>query len=220
MRRPPICRRIAVEPPRDASHGDLATNAAMVLAKPLGLKPRELAEQIAARCARDPDVAGVEVAGPGFVNLRLGDRFWQPRSPRSCRGRRRLRPLGARRRAQGQCRIRLGQPDRADACRPLPRRGRRRCAGQPARVRRLRRSPSEYYINDAGAQVDVLARSAYPALPRGAGREIGDDPGGALSRRLSDAGRRGAGRGVRRRAAARCRKTSGCRSCASARSTP
>ncbi|HMM64943.1 MAG TPA: arginine--tRNA ligase, partial [Mesorhizobium sp.] len=69
--------RIAVEPPRDASHGDLATNAAMVLAKPTGQNPRALAERIAEALRTDADVAAAEVAGPGFVNLRLRDSFWQ-----------------------------------------------------------------------------------------------------------------------------------------------
>ena len=69
--------RIAVEPPRDATHGDLATNAAMVLAKNAGQNPRALAETIAAALRADKDVASVDVAGPGFVNLRLSDGFWQ-----------------------------------------------------------------------------------------------------------------------------------------------
>jgi arginyl-tRNA synthetase len=68
--------RIAAEPPRDAAHGDIATNAAMVLAKPLAAKPRELALRIAARLEADPDVATASVAGPGFINLRLTDAFW------------------------------------------------------------------------------------------------------------------------------------------------
>ena len=63
--------RIVVEPPRDAAHGDLATNAAMVLAKPLGLKPRDLAEAIAGRLRDDGAVASVDVAGPGFINIVL-----------------------------------------------------------------------------------------------------------------------------------------------------
>ena len=76
----------------------------------------------------------------------------------------------------------------------------------------------EYYINDAGAQVDVLARSAYPALPRGARRGHRRDSGRALSRRLSEAGRAGARRRTRRQAARRCRRATGCRSCATRRS--
>ena len=68
--------RVAVEPPRDASHGDVATNAAMLLAKPLGRKPRDVAEEIAAVLRADADVEAVEVAGPGFINLRLSPAFW------------------------------------------------------------------------------------------------------------------------------------------------
>src|SRR5689334_20819313 len=70
-------QRVIVEPPREASHGDLASNAAMVLAKPLGLKPRDVAVRIAAELARDPDVDAAEVAGPGFINLRLKPGYWQ-----------------------------------------------------------------------------------------------------------------------------------------------
>ncbi|MBO6784533.1 MAG: arginine--tRNA ligase, partial [Alphaproteobacteria bacterium] len=69
--------RLSVELPRDAEHGDLATNAAMVLAKPAGMKPRDLAERIAARLERYDSVDSVEVAGPGFINLRLSDGFWR-----------------------------------------------------------------------------------------------------------------------------------------------
>ena len=68
--------RLAVEPPRDATHGDLATNAAMVLAKPTGQNPRALAERLVAELSKDADVAKAEVAGPGFVNLKLKDEFW------------------------------------------------------------------------------------------------------------------------------------------------
>src|SRR5690349_10481287 len=68
--------RIVVEPPRDATHGDMATNAAMVLAKDAGKKPRELAEAIAARLGQDEKVASVAVAGPGFINLSLKPEVW------------------------------------------------------------------------------------------------------------------------------------------------
>ncbi len=61
--------RIVVEPPRDPSHGDMATNAAMVLAKDAGKKPRDLAEQIAEKLRAEPNVEKVDVAGPGFINL-------------------------------------------------------------------------------------------------------------------------------------------------------
>ena len=69
--------RVAVEPPRDASHGDLATNAAMVLAKAAGQNPRALGETLATALRADPDVAEASVAGPGFVNLRLKPAYWQ-----------------------------------------------------------------------------------------------------------------------------------------------
>ena len=68
---------VAVEPPRDAAHGDMATNAAMVLAKPAGMKPREIAEALAAKLAGDARIATAEVAGPGFLNLRLSDSTWR-----------------------------------------------------------------------------------------------------------------------------------------------
>src|SRR6202000_2094260 len=68
--------RVVVEPPRDVSHGDMATNAAMVLAKEAKLKPRDLAEQIAARLRDDALVASVDVAGPGFINLTLKPSAW------------------------------------------------------------------------------------------------------------------------------------------------
>src|SRR5690606_41521024 len=71
--------RITVEPPRDSSHGDLATNAAMVLSKAAGENPRALGERLAKVLAEDPDVAEATVAGPGFVNLRVGNALWPAR---------------------------------------------------------------------------------------------------------------------------------------------
>ncbi len=71
--------RVTVEPPRDAAHGDLATNAAMVLSKAVGENPRVLAQKIADRLKDEPDVARVDIAGPGFINLALSDAFWQAR---------------------------------------------------------------------------------------------------------------------------------------------
>src|SRR6187200_3325499 len=68
--------RVVVEPPRDPSHGDMATNAAMVLAKDAGKKPRELAESIAAKLRSDGRVASVDIAGPGFINLTLKPNVW------------------------------------------------------------------------------------------------------------------------------------------------
>src|SRR5438445_9506241 len=71
--------RIAVEPPRDSAHGDLSTNAAMVLAKPADKNPRELAQRLAERLRSHGDVISAEVAGPGFLNLKLADTFWHAR---------------------------------------------------------------------------------------------------------------------------------------------
>ena len=70
---PELLTRFVVEPPRDAGHGDLSTNAAMIVAKPLGRNPREVATAIVARFADDADVALAEVAGPGFINFKLNN---------------------------------------------------------------------------------------------------------------------------------------------------
>ena len=119
---------VTVEPPRDASHGDLATNAAMVLAKPAGMKPRDIATQLALKLARLPDVAEAEVAGPGFLNLRLKPDVWRAelaaiKAAGADYGR---SALGAGK--TDQRRICLGQPHRPDAHGPLPGRGGGRCA--------------------------------------------------------------------------------------------
>src|ERR1043166_6203529 len=73
----PDLSRMGGEPPRDASHGDLATNAAMVLAKDAGLKPRDLAEKIAAELRKLPEVTKTQIAGPGFINLTLDPAVWR-----------------------------------------------------------------------------------------------------------------------------------------------
>ncbi len=151
---------VTVEPPRDAAHGDMATNAAMVLAKPAGLKPRDIAEALAAKLAGDPRISAVEVAGPGFLNLRLAPRSgavigaalvqgqgFRPRGP-SVRWRKvnvefvSANPTGP---------MHVGHTRGAvvgDALASL-------LAFAGWDVTR------EYYINDGGAQVDVLARSAF-----------------------------------------------------------
>ena len=71
--------KVTVEPPRDPAHGDVASNAAMVLARAMSMKPRDLAERLAGSLRRHPDVTAVEIAGPGFINLRLTDEFWRSR---------------------------------------------------------------------------------------------------------------------------------------------
>ena len=173
----PDLSRVVVEPPRDPSHGDLATNAAMVLSKELGVKPRDLAETIAARLGQDLDVAAASVAGPGFVNLSLTDTFW--------------RSLLAQALAAGQD---FGRPPaRSDAwvnveyvsANPTGPMHVGHCRGAVfgdalARLLEFSGEPvtREYYINDAGAQVDVLARSAFLRYREALGQDIGAIPDG------------------------------------------
>jgi arginyl-tRNA synthetase len=151
---------VAVEPPRDPLHGDMATNAAMVLAKPAGLPPRQIAEALAAGLAADPRVAGVDVAGPGFLNLRLKPAVWQG-------------VVGAILGAgteYGRSSIGAGQRVcvefvSANPTGPMHVGHVRGAVVGDALSRLLAFSgwdvTREYYINDGGAQVDVLARSAY-----------------------------------------------------------
>jgi arginyl-tRNA synthetase len=169
--------RVTVEPPRDQAHGDMATNVAMVLAKEAGKKPRELAEIIAAKLRADDLVAEVEIAGPGFINLSLKSSAW----------------FAALRDA-----VRLGrQYGRSDVGR-----------GVPVNVEYVSANPTgpihvghgrgavfgdalasllafagfgvtrEYYVNDAGAQVNVLARSAFVRYREALGEAVGAIPEG------------------------------------------
>lgn len=173
----PDLSRITVEPPRDASHGDLATNAAMVLAKAVGENPRALAEKIAAAMRDDADVAAAEVAGPGFVNLRLADGFWQARlgdilDTATDYGR---SDVGAGRRVNveyvsanptgpmhvGHCRGAVVGDALANIM---------AFAGYDV--------TKEYYINDAGAQIDVLARSVMLRYREALGEQVGEIPPG------------------------------------------
>ena len=210
--------RITVEPPRDASHGDMATNAAMVLAKDAGKKPRELAEALAEKLRADPLIEKVEIAGPGFINMTLKAQAW----------------LGALRAAvvagADYGRSQTGQGAKVNveyvSANPTGPMHVGHCRGAvfgDALATLLGFSghdvTREYYINDAGAQVDVLARSAYLALPRGAGRRHWRDSGRALSGRLSQTRRRSTRQAIRRRPEVRSRKANGCRSCARPRST-
>lgn len=163
-------RAVTVEPPRDPAHGDMATNAAMALAKPAGTNPRALAGLLAAKLEADPRVTAAEVAGPGFINLRLAPSVW----------------LGAVSAALGAG---------ADFGRGAPK-------GRRVNVEYVSANPTgplhvghargavfgdalaglldfagwevtrEYYINDAGAQVDVLARSAHFRYQEAHGRAV------------------------------------------------
>lgn len=169
--------RISAEPPREQSHGDVATNAAMLLAKPLGMKPRELALRIATRLEADPDVASVEVAGPGFVNLRLTDAFWAAQVKIILQG-------GA---SYGHSNFGGGEKVNVEYVSANP--------TGPMHVGHVRGAvvgdvianmfaalgyavTREYYINDAGAQIETLARSAYLRYREALGENIGDIPSG------------------------------------------
>jgi len=168
---------IVVEPPRDPSHGELATNAAMVLAKPLATKPRELATRIAANLARDPDIDAAEVAGPGFINLRLKPAFWHSALER-------LIDEGD---GYGRSALGAGTPVNVEYVSANPTGpmhiGHCRGAVVGDALANLLETVGydvtrEYYINDAGAQVDALARSAYLRYREALGEPIGPIPEG------------------------------------------
>lgn len=151
---------VTVEPPRDAAHGDMATNAAMVLARPAGKKPRDIAEALAARLAADPRITSAEVAGPGFLNLRLAPAEWQSviRAALTEGG-----DYG--RSAMGQGRKVNVEFVSANPTGPMHVGHTRGAIFGDALASLLAFAGNdvtrEYYINDGGAQVDVLARSAY-----------------------------------------------------------
>jgi arginyl-tRNA synthetase len=169
--------RVAVEPPREASHGDIATNAAMVLAKPAGIAPRLLAEKLAARFGRLADVDGVEIAGPGFINLRIADRFWQAR----------IGDILAAGADYGTSDVGGGRAVNveyvsANPTGPLHLAHARGAVVGDALASLLAKVgykvTREYYINDAGAQVDVLARSAHLRYREALGETIAQIPEG------------------------------------------
>ncbi|OWV94299.1 arginine--tRNA ligase [Rhizobium sp. R72] len=169
--------RIAIEPPRDPSHGDVATNAAMVLAKPLGTNPRALAEVIAEKLKEDADVADVSVAGPGFINIRLSVGYWQ----------RLLASMIEAGTDYGRSAIGAGKRVNVEYVSANP--------TGPMHVGHCRGAVvgdalanllsfagfevvKEYYINDAGSQIDVLARSVFLRYREALGENIGEIPPG------------------------------------------
>jgi arginyl-tRNA synthetase len=174
---PPDLARIVVEPPREASHGDLATNAAMALAKDAGLKPRDLAERIAAELRKLQQVIEVEIAGPGFINLTLDPAVWRAALADAIRA-------GA---DYGRSDIGAGKPVNVEYVSANPTgpmhvgHGRGAVFGD-ALANLLAFAgyevTREYYINDAGAQVDALARSAYLRYREALGETIGPIPEG------------------------------------------
>jgi arginyl-tRNA synthetase len=169
--------RVLVEPPRDASHGDMATNAAMVLAKDAGKKPRELAEALAAKLREDGLFTRVDVAGPGFINLSLKPAAWIDA----------LRAAIAA--GAGYGRGTIGKAEKvnveyvsANPTGPMHVGHGRGAVFGDALANLLGVAgydvAREYYINDAGAQVDVLARSAYLRYREALGDDIGPVPEG------------------------------------------
>ena len=168
---------VAVEPPRDPAHGDLATNAALVLAKPAGMRPRELAGLIAPRLARIEDVVAAEVAGPGFINLRLATRAW-------------TRVLGDILEEGGDYgRSQVGASRKvnvefvsANPTGPMHVGHSRGAVFGDALAALLEftghQVTREYYVNDAGAQIDALARSTWLRYREALGEAIGEIPSG------------------------------------------
>ena len=169
--------RIVVEPPREAAHGDMATNAAMVLAKDAGKKPRELAEAIAAKLRADDLVARAEVAGPGFINLTLKPSAWIAA----------LRAVLSEGADYGRGKTGQGSAVNVEYVSANP--------TGPMHVGHCRGAvfgdalanllaftgynvTREYYVNDAGAQVDALARSAFLRYREALGEDIGTIPEG------------------------------------------
>ena len=169
--------RVVVEPPRDSTHGDMATNAAMVLAKDAGKKPRDLAESIAAKLRTDDKVASVDVAGPGFINLTLKSHVWAEE----------LRLVLEAGKDYGRSDIGKGEKVNVEYVSANPTgpmhvgHGRGAVFGD-ALANLLAFAgydvTREYYINDAGAQVDMLARSAFLRYREALGESIGAIPDG------------------------------------------
>ncbi|ABG32672.1 arginine--tRNA ligase [Roseobacter denitrificans] len=162
---------VTVEPPRDAAHGDMATNAAMVLAKPAGKKPRDIAEALAQLLAADARIASAEVAGPGFLNLRIAPTAWRAV----------LLSVLDKGTDFGRADIGAGQKVNVEYVSANP--------TGPLHVGHTRGAvfgdalaslldyagfdvTREYYINDGGAQVDVLARSVYLRYLEAHGQEV------------------------------------------------
>jgi arginyl-tRNA synthetase len=169
--------RVVVEPPRDPTHGDMATNAAMVLAKDAGKKPRELAEAIAEKLRADDKVAKVDVAGPGFINLALKPHVWAEELRLALEA------------GKDYGRSAIGKSEKvnveyvsANPTGPMHVGHGRGAVFGDALANLLAFAgydvTREYYINDAGAQVDVLARSAFLRYREALGENIGAIPEG------------------------------------------
>lgn len=168
---------ITAEPPRDAAHGDIATNAAMVLARAARKKPRDIAEPLLARLKVNPDVVDGAVAGPGFINLKISDSFWRQRLGDCLRA-------GV---AYGDSQTGKGTKVNveyvsANPTGPLHVAHARGAVVGDALANLLAKAgyavTKEYYINDAGAQVDKLGQSTFLRYKEALGDQIGDIPEG------------------------------------------
>jgi arginyl-tRNA synthetase len=168
---------VTVEPPRDPSHGDLSTNAAMVLAKGAGVAPRALAELLKPELEAVPGVTAVEIAGPGFINLRLADDVWRTE----------LAAIHAAGADYGRSDIGKGSTVNIEyvSANPTGPMHMGHCRGAvvgDALASLLEwaghKVTREYYVNDAGAQVDVLARSVHVRYRQALGENVGDIPEG------------------------------------------
>ncbi|WBY17587.1 arginine--tRNA ligase [Erythrobacteraceae bacterium WH01K] len=168
---------VTVEPPRDPSHGDLATNAAMVLAKQAKTNPRALAEKIVEHLGRDADIVEASIAGPGFINLRLDENAW--RGELSA-----MAGLGADygRSARGQGQSVNVEYVSANPTGPMHMGHARGAVVGDALATLLafagHEVTREYYVNDAGSQVDTLARSAHIRYREALGEDVGEIPEG------------------------------------------
>jgi arginyl-tRNA synthetase len=169
--------RVTAEPPRDVTHGDISTNAAMVVAKAAGMSPKVLAGALAKRLTNQPDILSADVAGPGFINLRLKENFW----PKI------LNAILAKGENYGRSTIGKGINTNVEYVSANP--------TGPLHVGHCRGAvfgdalaallgatgyevSKEYYINDAGAQVDTVARSAFLRYQEALGMDIGEIPAG------------------------------------------
>jgi arginyl-tRNA synthetase len=170
-------KAVTVEPPRDPDHGDLATNAAMVLAKSAGTNPRALAGLLQPKLAALPGITSVEIAGPGFINLRLDNQVWRDE----------MATILAKGEAYGLGTV--GANERVNveyvSANPTGPMHMGHCRGAvvgDALARLLEaagfRVTKEYYVNDAGSQVDTLARSAHLRYREALGQDIGEIPEG------------------------------------------
>ncbi len=168
---------VTVEPPRDPSHGDLATNAAMVLAKPAGMNPRALAEALVAELVKVPGVSSADIAGPGFINLRVDAAAWLAE----------LRAIAALGGDYGRSTMGQGSTVNVEyvSANPTGPMHMGHCRGAvvgDALATLLEfaghKVIREYYVNDAGAQVDVLARSVHVRYREALGEAVGEIPEG------------------------------------------